>query len=130
VWCRVVAFADFVPVSASEAGEKNGRERVEGGPGRCHRPDAEVRRLPQESPRTRGSRRDRARKNPNRERLGFHYWWRRRESNPRPQVLYSQDYMLSLVFWVSPRARRPAGWRSASRFDVCTRPSYQTARKS
>ena len=24
-------------------------------------------------------------------------WWRRRESNPRPQVIHSQDYMLSLV---------------------------------
>ena len=24
-------------------------------------------------------------------------WWRRRESNPRPQALDSQDYMLSLV---------------------------------
>src|SRR5690606_31068528 len=59
------------PVPGSEAGEKNGRERVECGPGRGDGPDAEVRRLPQESPRTRGSRRDRARKNPNRERLGF-----------------------------------------------------------
>ena len=36
-------------------------------------------------------------------------WWRRRESNPRPQVLHSQDYMLSLVVWISLRARRPAG---------------------
>jgi len=24
-------------------------------------------------------------------------WWRRRESNPRPQVLYRQYYILSLV---------------------------------
>src|SRR4051812_13941613 len=24
-------------------------------------------------------------------------WWRRRESNPRPWTLHSQDYMLSLV---------------------------------
>ena len=39
----------------------------------------------------------------------FEYWWRRRESNPRPQVLHSQDYMLSLVVWVSPRTRQPAG---------------------
>ena len=31
------------------------------------------------------------------------------ESNPRPQALHSQDYMLSLVIWVSPRARQPAG---------------------
>jgi len=31
-------------------------------------------------------------------------------SNPRPQALHSQDYMLSLVVWVSPRTRQPAGW--------------------
>lgn len=35
-----------------------------------------TRRLPQESPQTRGNRRDRARKSPNRERLGLQYWWR------------------------------------------------------
>ncbi len=29
---------------------------------------------------------------------GFFNWWRRRESNPRPQVLYSQFYILSLLF--------------------------------
>ena len=57
-------------------------------------------------------------------------WWRRRESNPRPQVLRSQAYMLSLVIWISPCARRPAGWRSASRFDGCARPSDQTAHRS
>ena len=28
---------------------------------------------------------------------GFLIWWRRRESNPRPQVLYRQSYMLSQV---------------------------------
>ena len=36
-------------------------------------------------------------------------WWRRRESNPRPQALYSQDYMLSLVIWDSLGARQRAG---------------------
>jgi len=62
--------------------------------------------------------------------LGDHSnWWRRRESNPRPQVLHSQDYMLSLVIWVSPRARQPAGWRSASRFDGSTRQSGHTAQR-
>src|SRR5690606_28618481 len=101
------AFADFGRVWGSEAGEKNGREREEGGPGRCHRPDAEVRRLPQESPRTRGSRRDRARKNPNRERLGFHYWWSWGELNPRPSVLYLWLYMLSVVYCLT--SCRPTG---------------------
>jgi len=56
-------------------------------------------------------------------------WWRRRESNPRPQALYSQDYMLSLAIWISPRVRRRAGWRSASRFDGSAWPSGQTVRR-
>jgi len=51
-----------------------------------------------------------ARKNPNRKRLGFGYWWRRAESNRRPQVLYRQLYILSLVVWFSPQpANRQAG---------------------
>ncbi len=29
---------------------------------------------------------------------GFEYWWSRRESNPRPQALYNQFYILSPVF--------------------------------
>jgi len=28
---------------------------------------------------------------------GFGYWWSRRESNPRPQILHSQFYILSSV---------------------------------
>ncbi len=27
------------------------------------------------------------------------YWWRRRESNPRPWVLRYRYYMLSFVYW-------------------------------
>jgi hypothetical protein len=27
----------------------------------------------------------------------FEYWWRRRESNPRPQALYRQFYILSTI---------------------------------
>ena len=34
----------------------------------------------------------------------FEYWWSRRESNPRPQVLYDQFYMLSRSTWVSVQA--------------------------
>jgi len=26
-------------------------------------------------------------------------WWRRRESNPRPKILYSKFYILSPVIW-------------------------------
>ena len=32
-------------------------------------------------------------------------WWRWRESNSRPKVLHSQDYMLSRVIVLSPRNR-------------------------
>ncbi|CAM8656010.1 hypothetical protein MCEGEM3_00207 [Oxalobacteraceae bacterium] len=30
----------------------------------------------------------------------FLKWWRRRESNPRPEVLYRQFYILSVVIWI------------------------------
>ena len=93
-------FADFWPISESEVGARNGQERVECGPERPIRVAGEVRRLPQEPPTTRGNRRDQARKNPNRERLGFHYWWRRRGSNPRPEILYGEFYILSLANWI------------------------------
>jgi hypothetical protein len=93
-----VALADFGPVLGSEVGARNGQERVECGPERAGRLAGAVRRLPQEPTRTRGNRRDQARKNPNRERLGFHYWWRRRESNPRPQALRRRIYMLIRIF--------------------------------
>ncbi|BBA33654.1 uncharacterized protein sS8_1697 [Methylocaldum marinum] len=66
-----MALADFGPVSGSEVGARNGQERVECGAKLADGLTGEVRRLPQEPPRTRGNRRDQARKNPNRERLGF-----------------------------------------------------------
>ena len=34
-------------------------------------------------------------------------WWSRGGSNPRPQVLYRQIYILSPVYWVLTLARRP-----------------------
>lgn len=54
---------------------------------------------PQESAGVPANTRERARKKANRERLTFIYWWSRRESNPRPQVLYSKFYILSPVVW-------------------------------
>src|SRR5690242_1717984 len=36
-------------------------------------------------------------------------WWRWRESNSRPEALYSRDYMLSLVVWLSSPCRRRTG---------------------
>src|SRR5437773_2150372 len=43
----------------------------------------------------------------------FVYWWRWRESNSRPEALHSQDYMLSLVIWISPFHRRRTGYGRA-----------------
>jgi hypothetical protein len=56
--------------------------------------------------------------------LGFHYWWSRRESNPRPQVLYDQFYMLSRLFLVSLQglAKRQAGLQPVT-LDLALRPS-------
>ena len=56
-----------------KSGARNGHERVECGRERQSRAAGEVRRLPQKPSITRGSWRDQARKNPNRERLGFCY---------------------------------------------------------
>lgn len=58
----------------------------------------------------RGNQRDRARKNPNRERLGFHYWWRNTEPNPRPQS-EPDGNALALRAWIQRFGRsffRPA----------------------
>lgn len=86
-----MAFADFGPVSGSEVGARNGQERVACGPERAETLTGAVRRLPQEPARVRGNRRDQARKNPNPERLGFHYWWWNTEPNPRPSS--EQEYV-------------------------------------
>jgi len=50
---------------------------------------------PQKSAGVPANTRERAKKKANRERLTFVYWWSRRESNPRPQALYRQIYILS-----------------------------------
>ena len=110
-----MVFADFGPIPGSEVGARNGRERVECGPERPLRLTGAVRRLPQEPPTTRGNRRDRARKNPNRERLGFCYWWRRRESNPRPRVIHPTVYMLSgMIGVVTGRSSANSGHQAPS----------------
>jgi len=101
-----MAFADFGPVSESGVGARNGQERVEYGSERPILAVGEVRRLPQKPPTTRRNRRDQARKNPNRERLGFRYWWSWAELNRRPQAFFAQFYMCSRLFWVSPDATR------------------------
>ena len=57
-----MALADFGPDSESEAGEKNGLERVESSHDRAAWPTGEVRRLLQELPTARGNWRDQTRK--------------------------------------------------------------------
>jgi len=37
----------------------------------------------------------------NRETVGLWRWWSRRESNPRPQAITGQFYMLSWLIWFS-----------------------------
>ena len=57
-----------------------------------------TRRSPQASAETPANPQEPATKKANRERLAFSYWWRRRESNPRPRALSHRHYMLSPVF--------------------------------
>ena len=96
----LAAFADFGRLMGSDAGEKKGPEREECAERWVGWQTSEVRRCSQESAQTRGNQRNSPEKNPNRERLGLVYWWRRRESNPRPSVLYKQIYILSQALWL------------------------------
>ena len=77
---------------------------------------------PQESAGVPANTRERARKKANSELLTFVYWWSRGGSNPRPQALYRQFYILSPVFlsFRLDHARR-TGWILPSRlgFDIC-----------
>ena len=66
-----MAFTDFGPVSGSEAGARNGQERVECGPERAERLTGAVRRLPQDPPNNTREPARSDKKNPNRERLVF-----------------------------------------------------------
>ena len=95
----VVDFADFWPISESEVGARNGQERVECGPERPIQAAGEVRRRSQEPASVRGNRRDQTRKNPNRERLGFCYWWWNTELNPRP-LSEPDSNTLALRAWI------------------------------
>ena len=56
---------------------------------------------------------------------GFHggKWWRWRESNSRPEALYSRDYMLSLVVWLSSPRRRRTGCGKTSHLALALHPS-------
>ena len=61
-------------------------------------------------------------KKPNRERLGFCYWWRWRGSNPRPSALYPRIYMLSLLYcFNSARPERQGAASDPLGFSIMTR---------
>ena len=62
--------------------------------------EGEVRKFPNEPTGTCGFWRDSGEKKPTEKGWLFNDWWRRRESNPRPEVLYRQFYILSVVFWI------------------------------
>lgn len=78
-----MTFADFVVFSESDLGEKNGLERVEtvrnGVVGTLYQ-SARLRKNPRNYA-------DLRKKIPTGNGWDLGYWWRRRESNPRPQIL-------------------------------------------
>ena len=86
---------DFGLFPDARGTERNGQKRENQAQNRPGSGEGEVRKFPHEATRTRGSTRERTRKIPNSDELGIVYWWSRRESNPRPQVLYEQFYMRS-----------------------------------
>ena len=96
----LTVIADFGPVSESEVGARNGQERVECGLERPIRVAGAVRRRSQESAQVRGNRRNQAKKIPTDKGWDFWDWWSRRESNPRPEILYGEFYILSLANWI------------------------------
>jgi hypothetical protein len=66
---------DFDPFPGVRNAERNGRKRENQAENRPGGAVGEVRKFPHEPARTRGNTRDRTRKNPNSDELGFWYWW-------------------------------------------------------
>ena len=90
--------ADFGRFFGQEEVERNGPERVQCGHRWVASQTGEVRKPTQRSARVRGVWREHIRKNPNREWLGFEYWWSWRELNPRPSAFIEQIYLFSGLF--------------------------------
>ena len=86
---------DFDPFPGVRNAERNGQKRENQAQNRPSGALGEVRKFLQEPVRTRGNTRDRPRKNPNSDELGFLYWWSWRDLNPRPQAFFVQFYMCS-----------------------------------
>ena len=66
---------DFVSFPGARDAERNGRKRENQAQNRLSGAVGEVRKFPHEPAKTRGDTRDRPRKNPNSDELGFWYWW-------------------------------------------------------
>ena len=66
---------DFGLFTGARGTERNGRKRENQAQNRSGRAGGEVRKFPHEPARTRGNTRDRPRKNPNSDELGFCIWW-------------------------------------------------------
>jgi len=75
---------DFGLFPGARGTERNGRKRENQAQNRPGSAEGEVRKFPHEPSRTRGNTRDRPRKNPNSDELGFCIWWWNTELNPRP----------------------------------------------
>lgn len=66
---------DFGPYPGVRVAERKGRKRENQAQNRPGSAEGEVRKFPHKPARTRGNTRDRPRKNPNSDELGFLYWW-------------------------------------------------------
>lgn len=105
-WHQSESLVDFDPFPGAGDAERNGRKRENQAQNGLDDAAGEVRKFPHEPATTRGNTRDRPRKNPNSDELGFLNWWSWGDSNPRPQAFFAQFYMCSRLDWISPGAPR------------------------
>ena len=103
-WHQSESLVDFDPFPGAGDAERNGRKRENQAQNGLDDAAGEVRKFPHEPATTRGNTRDRPRKNPNSDELGFLNWWSWGDLNPRPQAFFEQFYMCSRLVWVSPWA--------------------------
>ena len=86
---------DFVSFPGARDAERNGRKRENQAQNRLSGAVGEVRKFPNEPTKTGRFWPQPGEKKPTERGWFFNKWWRRRESNPRPEVLYRQFYILS-----------------------------------
>ena len=86
---------DFGPFPGARDAERNRRKRENQAQNQPGGAVGEVRKFPHEPATTTGNTRQRSKKNPNSDELGFVYWWSWGDLNPRPQAFFGQIYMFS-----------------------------------